>query len=65
MLTLTMPLNASTSLRLFDNYERGRIDDWHYAGFNQTLVYGNTVYADGGPQSYSTNVVGLFVDMRL
>jgi hypothetical protein len=64
-LSLTIPLNERTSLRLFDYYERGQISDWHYAGFNQTLVYGNRVYADGGPQGYNTNVVGLFVNFKL
>jgi hypothetical protein len=29
------------------------------------LVYGNRVYADGGPQGYNTNVVGLFLKVKL
>jgi hypothetical protein len=28
-------------------------------------VYGNSVYTDGGPQGYNTNVVGLFVNVKL
>jgi hypothetical protein len=64
-LNLTIPLNERTSVRLFDYYERGQINDWHYAGFNQTLVYGNRVYTDGGPQGYNTNVIGLFVNLKL
>ncbi|MDB6082290.1 MAG: hypothetical protein JWN43_171, partial [Gammaproteobacteria bacterium] len=26
---------------------------------------GNRVYTDGGPQAYNTNVVGLFVNVKL
>jgi len=64
-LNVTVPLTERTSLRLFDYYEHGQISDWHYAGFNNSLVYGNTVYTDGGPQGYNTNVVGLFVNVKL
>lgn len=52
-LGLTVPLNERTSLRLYDYYERGQISDWHYAGFDNTLVYGNRVYTDAGPQVYN------------
>ena len=64
-LSLTLPLSERASLRLYDYYEHGQISDWHYAGFNDTLVYGSRVYADAGPQGYSTNVVGLFVGVKL
>jgi hypothetical protein len=64
-LGFTLPLSERASLRLLDYYERGQINDWHYAGFNQTLVYGNRVYTDGGPQGYNTNLVGLFLNVRL
>jgi hypothetical protein len=64
-LNVTVPLGERASLRLFDYYERGQINDWHYAGFNNTLVYGNRVYTDSGPQGYDTNVVGLFVNVKL
>jgi Putative outer membrane beta-barrel porin, MtrB/PioB len=66
-LSFTVPLSAHASLRLYDYYEHGQISDWHYAGFNNTLVYAgnNAVYADAGPQGYNTNVVGLFVDLKL
>jgi len=63
--SLTLPLNDRASLRLYDYYEHGQIYDWHYAGFNNTLVYGNRVYSDAGPQGYDTNVVGLFVSVKL
>jgi hypothetical protein len=64
-LNVIVPLSDRVSLRIYDYYERGQISDWHYAGFSNSLVYGNTVYTDGGPQSYDANVVGLFVRCRL
>jgi hypothetical protein len=64
-MSFTVPLGDRASLRLYDYYEHGQINDWHYAGFNNTLVYGNRVYTDGGPQGYNTNVVGLFVNLKL
>jgi hypothetical protein len=53
------------SLRVFDKYEIGDIADWQYNGFNQGLVVGNTLYTDGGPQSYSENLVGVLVNVKL
>ena len=64
-LSLTVPLSERASLRVLDYYERGQISDWHYAGFNQTLVYSNKVYTDAGPQGYNTNLVGIFFRMTL
>jgi hypothetical protein len=64
-LSFTVPLSERASLRLYDYYEHGQVSDWHYAGFNDTLVYGNRVYTDAGPQGYNTNVVGLFVNLKL
>jgi hypothetical protein len=61
----SIALTPSVSLRLFDNYERGYINDWHYAGFDQTLVYGNSLYTDGGPQSYNANLIGVFINVKL
>jgi hypothetical protein len=63
--SVIVPFTPRLSLRLFDYYERGRIDDWHYAGFNQTLVYGHELYTDGGPQSYSDNLVGVSISVKL
>ena len=63
--TFTIPFSNRASLRLYDYYEHGQIYDWHYAGFDDTLVYGNRVYTDAGPQGYSTNVIGLFVSVKL
>jgi hypothetical protein len=61
----TVQVTERVSLRVFDNYEIGRIADWHYAGFNQGLVIGNTLYTDGGPQSYSQNLFGVLVNVKL
>jgi hypothetical protein len=60
-----VPLSDRASLRLYDYYEHGQISDWHYAGFNNSLVYGNIAYTDGGPQAYNTNMVGLFLKVKL
>jgi hypothetical protein len=64
-LNVTVPLSERVSLRLFDYWEHGQIYDWHYQGFNNSLVYGSNLYTDGGPQGYNTNVVGLFVNVKL
>jgi len=63
--SVIVPFTPRVSLRLFDYYERGHIDDWHYAGFNQSLVYGHELYTDGGPQSYSQNLVGVSISIKL
>ena len=52
-------------MRLFDYYEIGRIDDWHYAGFDQGLVAGDRVYTDAGPQSYKENLIGVLFNINL
>jgi hypothetical protein len=62
---VTIPIVERISLRLFDSFERGVISDWHYAGFDTSLVYDHRVYTDGGPQSYSANLIGLLVNIRL
>jgi hypothetical protein len=61
----TVQLSERASLRLFDKYEKGSIADWQYNGFSQGLVVGNTLYTDGGPQSYSENLVGILVNIKL
>lgn len=63
--SVIVPFTPRVSMRLFDYYERGHIDDYHYAGFNQSLVYNHELYTDGGPQSYSQNLVGVFISMKL
>jgi hypothetical protein len=61
----TVQCTERVSLRVFDTYEIGSIADWHYAGLNQSLVIGNTLLTDGGPQSYSQNLVGVLVNIKL
>jgi Putative outer membrane beta-barrel porin, MtrB/PioB len=61
----TIQLSERASLRIYDKYERGSIADWQYNGFSQGLTVGNTLYTDGGPQSYSENLVGLLVRVKL
>jgi hypothetical protein len=63
--SVIVPLTPRASVRLFDYYERGDINDWHYTGFNQSLVHGHELYTDGGPQSYSQNLIGVFLSMKL
>ena len=62
---VTIPLATRVSLRLFDYYERGRVSDWHYAGFDTGLVYDHRVYTDVGPTNYSANLVGAFLIVKL
>jgi hypothetical protein len=61
----TIQLSERASLRIYDKYERGSIADWQYNGFSQGLTVGNTLYTDGGPQSYSENLVGILVNVKL
>ena len=61
----TMPLSPRISLRVFDQYERGRVSDWHYLGFDAGYVVGNRVYTDGGPVSYSANLIGVLLNVKL
>lgn len=62
---LTVPFNRRVSMRVFDSYERGRVSDWHYLGFDAVRVIGNRVYTDGGPVSYSANLVGVLLNVQL
>jgi hypothetical protein len=62
---LTIPIAKRVRMRVFDYYERGHIDDWHYLGFAAGQVIDHRVYTDGGPQSYSANLVGLFFNVDL
>ena len=62
---LTIPIARRVSVRVFDYYERGHVDDWHYLGFASGQVIDHRVYVDGGPQSYSANLVGLFFNVEL
>jgi hypothetical protein len=64
-LAVVVPIGDRISVRLYEYYETSKIFDWHYANFDNTQVYGNRVYTDGGPRNYSANVVGLFFTAKL
>jgi len=61
----SMPLTERIGLRLFDRYETGKLSDWHYFGFDQSLVTANRVYLDAGPSNYSVNMVGALLEVKL
>ena len=60
-----VPLGARMHLTLFDTWEKGRMADWHYAGFENGLVTSNRVYLDAGPSNYSVNMVGAMLEVQL
>ena len=62
---LTLPLSERMRLRVFDTWERGNLSDWHYFGFEDTLVYDHRVYTDGGPAKYNVNLVGMLFEVAL
>ncbi len=64
-LGLSFALSPRFSVRVFDYFERGRVDDWHYLGLDTARVIDHRVYSDGGPQGYSTNLLGVLLDIRL
>src|SRR5690606_10947281 len=37
-LSLSLPVNDRIGVRLFNTYERARLSDWHYLGFDQGQV---------------------------
>lgn len=64
-LGVAIPVNRSFSVRVFDRYERGRVSDWHYLGFENGQVLDHRVYTDGGPTDYSANLIGLAFEVKL
>ncbi len=58
-------LSPRVSLRAFDLFERGRISDWHYLGLDAARVIDHRVYSDGGPSGYTTNLIGVLLDLQL
>jgi hypothetical protein len=62
---VTIPILQRVSLRVFDYYERGRISDWHYAGFDAGQVIDHRVYADDGPEGYRANLIGVLLNIAL
>jgi hypothetical protein len=62
---LTTVINRRFSARLFARYEVGRFADFHYAGFENELVYGKRVYTDKGPtRKYDAGVIGLMFNYK-
>ncbi len=64
-LGLSLSLSERFTLRVFDLFERGRVDDWHYLGLDTARVIDHRVYLDGGPRGYTANLIGLLLDIRL
>ncbi|MBZ0223859.1 MAG: MtrB/PioB family outer membrane beta-barrel protein [Dokdonella sp.] len=62
---VTIPLADRFALRVFDYYERGRVSDWHYSGFDTARVIDHRVYTDGGPTRYNANLVGVMLRVAL
>lgn len=62
---LGIPLHQRALLRVFANYERGRIADWHYDGLENGLVVDHRVYLDSGPRDYASHLVGLMLEVAL
>ncbi|HEV7776659.1 MAG TPA: MtrB/PioB family outer membrane beta-barrel protein [Luteibacter sp.] len=64
--SLSFPLARNVGLRLFGRYESGSFLDWHYLGFDDTLIYDHRIYTDEGPQThYSVSVVGAMLNVKL
>lgn len=64
-LGIHLPITPRFGIRLFDTYQRGRLSDWHYAGFDVQRVYDQRVYIDGGPRDYSVNMFGVLFEVKL
>ncbi len=64
-LGLTIPFNDRFSMRIFDVWQRGRLADWHYYGFEDGQTLDHRVYVDGGPEDYDVNMVGILLEMKL
>ena len=63
---LSFPVTESVGVRLFGRYQSGSFLDWHYLGFDDTLVYDHRVYTDRGPQlHYRATLVGAMLSIKL
>jgi hypothetical protein len=63
---LSFPVTASIGVRLFGRYQSGSFLDWHYLGFDDSLVYDHRVYTDRGPQlHYRATLVGAMLSIKL
>ncbi len=50
---------------MFGRYELAQFSDWHYAGFDRTLLYDHKLYSDRGPEDFGAFVVGVFFRLSL
>ena len=63
---LSFPVTESIGVRLFGRYQSGSFLDWHYLGFDDTLVYDHRIYTDRGPQlHYRATLVGAMLSIKL
>ena len=62
---LYIPIGDKLAIRLIDLYERGRLSDWHYLGFDAARAVDHRVFTDGGPEDYSENLIGVMFEVRL
>ena len=59
------PITPRFGIRLFDTYQRGKLSDWHYAGFDTNRVYDHRVYTAGGPRDFGVNMFGALFEVKL
>jgi hypothetical protein len=53
-------------MRVFDIFETGSFNDWHYLGLQDNLVIDHKIYTDLGPQRrYSANLIGVLLNVKL
>ena len=66
-LSLLVPVDKRMALRFFDRYESGTMGDWHYAGVAENpMPTSGSLYLDAGAQnSYSVNVIGVLLQVKL
>lgn len=70
---LLMPVNKTVSARLLLRHERGKYNDWHYSGLQDSPVAVNApgtalptaVILDAGTQNYRSTLIGLMFQVRL
>lgn len=64
--SVSFPVARNVGLKLFGRYESGSFLDWHYLGFDDTLIYDHRIYTDEGPQThYNVSVVGAMLSVQL
>lgn len=65
-LGLTATFTTRLSARFFGRYEAGDFADFHYDGFEDSLVYDHRVYTDVGPvRKYGAGLIGVMLNYKL